>query len=61
MLSRLGVPILRVDTVTPDKRGYPGNTHIFLISPQKCMLWLPIRSASERRFQRVPQRVFVEK
>ena len=31
-----------------DKRGYPHN--IFLISPQKHMLWVLIRSASARRF-----------
>ena len=34
-------------TIVTDKRGYP---HIFLISLQKHMLWVLIRSASGRRF-----------
>ena len=34
--------------IATDKRGYPHN--IFLISPQKHMLWVLIRSASTRRF-----------
>ena len=36
-----------------DKRGYPHN--IFLISQRIHTLWVLIRSASLRRFQRVPQ------
>ena len=31
--------------IAPDKKGYP---HIFLISPQKRMLWLLIRSTLAR-------------
>ena len=34
--------------ITPDKRWYPHN--IFLISPQKHLLWVLIRSASLRHF-----------
>ena len=34
--------------IATDKRGYPHN--IFLISPQKHMLWVLIRSTSPKRF-----------
>ena len=34
--------------MTPDKRGYPENN--FLFSPGKHMLWISIRSASQRGF-----------
>ena len=34
--------------IPPDKFGYPHI--IFLVSPQKNMLWVLIRSASPRRF-----------
>ena len=34
--------------IAPDKRGYPHN--ISFILPQKYVLWVPIRSASPRRF-----------
>ena len=34
--------------IATDKRGYPHD--IFLISPQKHMLWVLIRSASLRHF-----------
>ena len=46
-------------TLPPDNRG---NLHnIFLVSPQKHMLWVPIRSASVSASNEYPQHVFVEK
>ena len=48
ILWRRGIHARNVNannTIAPDKRGY---AHIFLISPQKCMLWVLIRSASTR-------------
>ena len=39
---------IMVIIIATDKRGYPHN--IFLISRQKHMLWVLIRSASPRRF-----------
>ena len=39
--------------IATDKRGYP---HIFLISPQKHMLWVLIRSASANEY---PRRMFL--
>ena len=41
-------PRMILRTIATDKRGYPHN--IFLISPQKHMLWVLVRSASARRF-----------
>ena len=38
-----------------DKRGYSGN--IFLISPQKHMLWLLIRSTMMRHFEWISRAV----
>ena len=47
------------DSIGLDKSGYQFN--IFLISPRKHVLWVLIRSASARRFKRVPIiYVFVE-
>ena len=48
-LIRSGYQILGVSTlIGPDKNGYRVN--IFLISPQKHMLWVLIRSASVSYF-----------
>ena len=43
-----------LNTLAPDKRGYPRN--IFLISVQKCMLWVLIRREA---LLRVPQHMFL--
>ena len=62
MVRRSGVPIFRINTVLEseyftgdtayiglDKSGYQVNS--FLISGQKYMLWVLIRSASVRGFK----------
>ena len=50
------------DIATDKAFFHPKNADIFLISQQKHMLWVLIRSASVRRFKWVPTTyVFIEK